>query len=103
MLETIEKGQLTEHATKLGALTMEKIRGFKNAGAKIKDVRGKGLFIGVELTAADGSPVVQAALARGLVINATHKNVLRICPALTITEQTMLQALGILEEALGAV
>jgi acetylornithine/N-succinyldiaminopimelate aminotransferase len=103
VLETMEKAKLVEHAAKLGEMTMAKVRGFKNAKAKIKDVRGRGLFIGVELLAADGAAVVQAALARGLVINATHKNVLRICPALTITEETMLRALGILEAAIDAV
>ena len=71
-------------------------------GARIKEVRGRGLFIGVELAIPDGGPVVQAALARGLILNATSKNVLRICPALTIGEKLLERGLDLLEEALEA-
>jgi acetylornithine/succinyldiaminopimelate/putrescine aminotransferase len=102
-MEVLEKEQLAARAAKAGAMVMEKIRGFKNAGTRVKEVRGKGLMIGVELTAADGGPVVKKALALGLVINATQKNVLRLAPALTISEDALKRGLAILEQALDAV
>ena len=80
VFEVMEKERLPEKAAKLGEMAKQRIRGFKDASRRIKEVRGRGLFLGVELTAADGVPVVQAALAKGLIINATSKNVLRICP-----------------------
>ena len=67
------------------------------------EVRGKGLFIGIELAVADGAPVLQSALAKGLIINVTSKNVIRVCPAVNIDETTAIRALEILESALGAV
>lgn len=100
VFETIQKDSLVEHAAAMGKLATGIIANFKNSASKIKAVRGKGLFIGLELTIPDGTPVVQAALSKGLIINATHKNVLRLCPAVTIDPNTLEQALKILEQAI---
>jgi acetylornithine/N-succinyldiaminopimelate aminotransferase len=100
VMDVLEKEQLPARAAKVGTVAMEKIRTFKNAGARIRNVRGKGLLIGVELLSADGAPVVKKALALGLIINATQKNVLRLSPALTISEDTLNKGLAILEQAL---
>src|SRR5262249_22001317 len=53
MLETLEKENLAARAGKLGDLAVGKIRSFKNA-AKIKEIRGKGLMLGLELAIPDG-------------------------------------------------
>jgi predicted acetylornithine/succinylornithine family transaminase len=100
VFETLAKEKLPERAERLGMKAMEQIRGFKNA-SKIKEVRGRGLFIGVEMNAADASSVAATALSRGVIVNVTVKNVLRICPALTITEGELERGLGLLDEALG--
>ena len=50
----------------------------------IKDVRGKGLLIGVEFTK-DPSPIIKMARERGLLIEAAGCNTIRIVPPLTIT------------------
>jgi acetylornithine/succinyldiaminopimelate/putrescine aminotransferase len=100
VFDVMEKERLPEQAAKLGEMAQQRIREFKDAAARIKDVRGCGLFIGIELAAADGAPVVAAALTQGLIINATSRNILRICPALTITPQTMNRALDLLEQAI---
>ena len=102
VLETVERDNLCAAALKLGEIAVGRIRNFKNAGEKIKEVRGRGLMLGVELTAADGSPVVNHALENGLIINVTRKNVLRLSPALTMTEQTLHRALDILERAINS-
>ena len=102
VLETVERDNLCEAAVKLGEIASARIRNFKNPAEKIKEVRGRGLMLGVELTAADGSPVVNHALANGLIINATRKNVLRLSPALTMTEPTLHRALDLLEQAINA-
>jgi predicted acetylornithine/succinylornithine family transaminase len=100
VFETIAKEDLTARAERLGKKATEQIRSFKNA-SKIKEVRGRGLFIGVEMNAADASSVAGAALSRGVIVNVTVKNVLRICPALTITEDELERGLGLLDETLG--
>ena len=102
VLETVERENLCEAALRLGEIAAGRVRNFKNAGETIKEVRGRGLMLGVELTAADGSPVVNRALESGLIINATRKNVLRLSPALTMTEQTLHRGLDLLERAINA-
>ena len=58
-----------------------------------------GCMVGVEL-AVDGAPVVKACLERRLLINCTHTTVLRLLPALTLTDEQLDHGCGILEEVL---
>jgi acetylornithine aminotransferase len=102
VLEVLHKEELPARAAHLGTLAMQHIRAFKNAEARIKQVRGQGLMIGIELLAADGAPVVKKAFALGLIINATQKNVLRLSPALTLSESTLATGLELLEQSLDA-
>ena len=48
----------------------------------------------------DGAPIVDQCLRRGLLINATHGTVLRLLPALTLTDEQLDNGCGILEEVL---
>ena len=100
VLETIAKENLSARASQLGEIAVSRIRNFKNG--KVKDVRGRGLMLGIELTIPDGGPIVTAALAKGLIINATQKNVLRLAPALTIEEKELSAGLQLLDEVLSA-
>ncbi|KAF9871154.1 acetylornithine aminotransferase [Colletotrichum karsti] len=65
----------------------------------IKEVRGRGLILGLQLTQ-DPTPIVKAARERGLLIITAGTNTLRFVPPLTITEQEIQQGLDILEEAI---
>lgn len=67
----------------------------------IRDVRGKGLMIGIDLTF-DATPVVAAAFERGLLINRTSTTVVRLLPPYTITEADVEAALPLLEDAIVA-
>jgi acetylornithine/N-succinyldiaminopimelate aminotransferase len=62
----------------------------------IKEVRGMGLHIGIELNRT-GVPLVPKALDRGLVINCTADTVIRIMPPLNITMKTAREGMNILE------
>ena len=66
----------------------------------IKEVRGLGLMWGLEL-AKEGAPVVTACLERGLLVNCTQGNVIRLLPPLIVGMAEIDRGLGILEEALG--
>jgi acetylornithine aminotransferase len=68
----------------------------------IKEVRGLGLMWGMELTQ-EGTPVVGACRERGLLLNCTQGNVIRLLPPLVITGQEIDAALAILGDALKAV
>ena len=50
----------------------------------IREVRGEGLILGLDLSV-DGRPYAKAALAHGLLINCTHNHVLRLLPPFIIT------------------
>jgi acetylornithine/succinyldiaminopimelate/putrescine aminotransferase len=68
----------------------------------IKEVRGLGLMWGLEL-AQEGTPVVAACRERGLLVNCTQGNVIRLLPPLVITEPEIGSALATLREAFKAV
>ena len=65
----------------------------------IKEVRGLGLMWGLELTQ-EGTPVVAACRERGLLLNCTQGNVIRLLPPLVITPKELDAAIGILRDAL---
>jgi len=65
----------------------------------IKEVRGYGLMIGVELTG-PGADIVTRAREAGLLLNCTHDTVLRFLPPYIITEQHVDEAVAILEKAM---
>lgn len=65
----------------------------------VKEVRGFGLMLGVEL-AVPGKQVVLDAMAEGMLINCTHDTVLRFLPPYIITEKEVDQAVKILAKLL---
>jgi acetylornithine aminotransferase len=101
VMTTLEKENLPARANKLGERALAAICGMENYN-KIKDIRGRGLMLGLEMNVPDGSALVGKAIERGLIINVTQKNVIRLAPALTIEEGLMMKGLEMLDEALGA-
>jgi acetylornithine/N-succinyldiaminopimelate aminotransferase len=98
-IETIEAEGLLERATQLGDSFLQRFEALKQRCPLIHEVRVKGVMVGIELTV-DGAPIVRACLERRLLINATHTTVLRLLPALTLTDAERDQGCDILEEAL---
>ena len=73
---------------------------FKRKHPIIKEVRGFGLMLGVELNG-PGKQFVLDAMANGLLINCTHDTVLRFLPPYIVTEKEVDQAVKILGKVLG--
>jgi acetylornithine/N-succinyldiaminopimelate aminotransferase len=76
--------------------------GLESLAAKfgfIREVRGQGLMLGVDL-AVEGAPFVQQALRRGLLINCTHDHILRLLPAFIVRAQEVAEFLRIFETVL---
>ena len=69
--------------------------------ALVAEVRGAGLIAGLDLRV-DATPVVQAALERGLIVNRTSGTVVRLLPPYIVTEQDVDECVAILKEALRA-
>ncbi len=68
----------------------------------IKEVRGYGLMVGVEL-AIPGKDITNRAMQDGLLMNCTHDTVLRFLPPYIITEQHVDEAVEILTRAMATV
>jgi acetylornithine/N-succinyldiaminopimelate aminotransferase len=64
------------------------------------EVRGRGLLLALALKDLDAGKVVQAALDRGLLINAPRPDSLRFMPSLTVSRDEIDQMLGLLRESL---
>ena len=94
-LETIESENLTQRACELGA---QLLQAFSTALAdcdKVKDIRGSGLMIGIELHEPCAGLAAQAA-DKGLLINVTAGNVVRLLPPLIFSDQQAEQLVDIL-------
>jgi acetylornithine aminotransferase len=85
-LEIIEKDGLLAHSARMGEVIQGGLRR-ELAGVKgVKEIRGMGLMIGVELDRPCGD-IVKRALAAGLVTNVTADKVIRLLPPLVIREE----------------
>lgn len=85
-LEMIEQQQLLDHAKTLSALFKQRLDELATSLDLIREVRVLGLMIGIELNK-EGGPVVEKCLERGLLINCTQGSVLRLLPAMNLTEE----------------
>ena len=65
----------------------------------IREVRGEGLILGIDL-AIDGAPIVAQALRNGLVINCTHEHILRLLPPFIIRSKDVTEFLAKFEKTL---
>ncbi|MDQ1721668.1 MAG: acetylornithine/N-succinyldiaminopimelate aminotransferase [Pseudonocardiales bacterium] len=101
VLETIEQNDLLRHVRRCGAVLEAGLRALDSP--LIQQVRGSGLWFGVVLDADCAAAVEQAARERGLLVNPVRPNVLRLAPALIVTEPEIEEALRALRAALEAV
>lgn len=85
-LEVIEEENLVERSLKLGEYFMNELKSIQNE--KIKEVRGRGLFIGVEMTEPARS-YCEKLKELGLLCKETHENVIRFAPPLVISQEDL--------------
>ena len=94
-LEAIEDEGLMKNAQAVGGLILSGLREGLQGVPGVTEIRGQGLMIGVELDRPCGD-LVKHALDRGLLINVTMDNVIRLLPPLVIKESEARQVLSIL-------
>ncbi len=99
VLKELRKPALQKNVEKISGLLFSTLNEMKKEISIIKDVRGMGLLIGVELTV-PGSALVDAALENGLIINCTSGNVIRLAPPLNIKASQAAKGLKILKKIL---
>ena len=100
VLKAIVKDKMLSNASKMSPYIFEKLDVLKKKHKAIREVRGLGLMIGIELNI-KGKEVVELCLKRGLLINCTHDTVLRLMPALNVTKRQIDTAIKILDIVLG--
>jgi len=91
---------LPAHAGKVGAHLMRRLVDLKARRTDIVNVRGMGLLVAIEFNEEKTAGILSRAMEHGLLLNAVSPTILRLFPALTITEGEIDEALEILEGAL---
>ncbi|WHZ10135.1 MAG: Ornithine aminotransferase [Burkholderiaceae bacterium] len=100
-LKVIEDENLVARSAALGAHLLERLRAVQRAAAPlIRDVRGRGLWVGVEIdpSIATARTVVERMAARGVLSKETHETVIRFAPPLTIAREQIDRAVDVFEQ-----
>lgn len=100
-LDVVEKTRMLAHITKMGAYFHKKLEGLQARYPVIKEIRGKGLMLALDLSV-PGRPYVDQAMANGLLINSTHDTVLRFLPPYIIQKKEIDLAVKLLEKTFAA-
>jgi len=94
-LQIIADEGLLENATRIGNLIRTSLRERFAGYTAVKEIRGKGLMVGIELDRACGE-LVQSALDRGLLLNVTAETVVRLLPPLIMQPPEATQLIEVL-------
>jgi predicted acetylornithine/succinylornithine family transaminase len=86
VIDAVEGGGLVANAARMGERLRRGLLELSESGAPIAGVRGRGLMIGVLLGKPIAPLVSLAALDGGLLVNAVGTSIIRLLPALTLTE-----------------
>ncbi len=96
-IETIEADQLLPRAVHLEQRFRQRLENWRSRTDVIRDVRVKGVMIGIEFVS-PCAELVQQCLERRLLVNCTHQTVLRLLPAMNLPDALFEEGCAILEE-----
>ena len=111
-LEVINSEKLVENAVKMGSVAMKRFEEMKEDYEIVGDVRGKGLFIGVELVkdkkskelgVHESQAVTRACFKDGLILISAGRNTLRVVPPLNVAREELEEGLDVMESAIARV
>ncbi|MBW1989088.1 MAG: acetylornithine transaminase [Deltaproteobacteria bacterium] len=97
--ETLEKENILDHCREMGERLQSALKGLAGKFPFVKQVRGLGLMVGMELDR-PGGPVVEAMREKGFLINCTQDTVLRFLPPLIVQQHEIDQLVSALSETL---
>jgi len=97
--KAIEEEGLLENARRLGEYALSRLKEIADKFSFIKEARGIGLMLGMEL-ATPGEKIVKECMQRGLLINCTQERILRLMPPITVSKEELEMGLEILEGVL---
>lgn len=99
-IEALTKDGLIENAAKMGKIFKEGLEQLQEKHKIIREVRGKGLMLGVELKF-EVKDILFDAIKEGILLLYSGKNILRLLPPLVITEEDITKVLQTLDVLLG--
>jgi acetylornithine/N-succinyldiaminopimelate aminotransferase len=96
----IEDEGLLENVSRVGAYLQERLKSLSGKYAAVQEVRGRGLIQGLQL-AIPARPIVEQALAEGVLFNSTQDTVLRFLPPFLLQEKHVDKGIRVLKKLLG--
>lgn len=101
-LEEIIEGEVVEYTNSVGEILCTELEKLREKYDYVKEIRGKGLLIGMELSI-EGKKIVDGCQEKGLLINCVGGHVLRFIPPLTVSSTEVRKAAAILDEVMAAI
>lgn len=98
-IETIEKDKLLDNVQEMSRRYRDHFTKLQQELPIIREVRVKGMMIGVDLKI-PGTPAVGMCMERGVLINCTHDTVIRLLPALNITSEQVTEGCQVISDVL---
>lgn len=99
VMHALLPGGVLKNCAQMGKYFVKGLEALKKRFSFIREIRGKGLIIGVELEI-EGSKIADGCMEAGLLMNCTAYKVLRFVPPLTIKKNEIDRGLAILEKVL---
>jgi ornithine--oxo-acid transaminase len=87
VIAMLSTGEFQERSAKLGSHLHDRLAGLP--GPAVREVRGRGLWAGVEFTSLGGRQACELLAGRGVLAKDTHGTTIRLAPPLTISEEDL--------------
>ncbi len=101
-LEEIIEGEVVDYTNSVGEILCAELEKLREKYDYVKEIRGKGLLIGMELSI-EGKKIVDGCQEKGLLINCVGGHVLRFIPPLTVSSTEVRKAAAILDEVMAGI
>ncbi len=98
-LQVIEEEKLCQRATEKGEWIMDQFTGLQQKYPMIKEIRGKGLMLGIQFDR-PVAPIVKSLMEEGVIANATAESVLRLVPPLNISQEDLEEVMDLIDQVL---
>ncbi|MGQ3685138.1 MAG: aspartate aminotransferase family protein [Candidatus Loosdrechtia sp.] len=99
VFETIERENLLDNVNKMGTYSIEQLSTLQKTRTIIREVRGVGLMIGIELKT-NGAEIIKNCIQAGLFLNCTNDRVIRFMPPLNVKKEHIDEGIAILKMVL---
>jgi acetylornithine aminotransferase/acetylornithine/N-succinyldiaminopimelate aminotransferase len=101
LLHTLERQKVLKHVQKMGAYMLRRLEELQAKNDAIRELRGLGLMIGMEMESAElAKTVFKQLLDRGIVVNRTDETVIRFLPPFIVQKKHVDHAIRQLEQVL---